>query len=214
MGGKAQESLGVGVMGAVFEHAWERRGIIQPGLPILPHGVERHPVPGKFERVLIFTRTKHGADRVVKKLSQAGIPANAIHGNKSQPQRQRALDEFKRAKTPILVATDVAARGLDLEQVDLVINAQIADSTEIYTLFLGLNQYCSIAFIQNLTSRINFLLTCQKEQDITWWLIHMNLHHTHKRGVKIIWFWLLGIKYLYIISSARNTENFTVKEIT
>src|SRR3546814_15572998 len=55
----------------------------------------RHNVPGKFERVLIFTRTKHGADRVVKKLTQCGIPANAIHGNKSQPQRQKALDEFR-----------------------------------------------------------------------------------------------------------------------
>ena len=98
---------------------------------------ERHPVPGKFERVLIFTRTKHGADRVVKKLSQAGIPANAIHGNKSQPQRQRALDEFKRAKTPVLVATDVAARGIDIPGVSHVINYELPNVPEQYVHRIG-----------------------------------------------------------------------------
>ena len=98
---------------------------------------ERHPVPGKFERVLIFTRTKHGADRVVKKLSQASIPANAIHGNKSQPQRQRALDEFKRAKTPILVATDVAARGIDIPGVSHVINYELPNVPEQYVHRIG-----------------------------------------------------------------------------
>src|SRR5690606_7786947 len=61
-------------------------------------------------RTLIFTRTKHGADRVVKRLGMTGVPAAAIHGNKSQNARTRALDEFKRGKTPILVATDIAAR--------------------------------------------------------------------------------------------------------
>ncbi|HAN90364.1 MAG TPA: DEAD/DEAH box helicase, partial [Erythrobacter sp.] len=91
---------------------------------------ERHQVPGKFERVLIFARTKHGCDRVVKKLAQVGIPANAIHGNKSQPQRERALDEFKRAKTPILIATDVAARGIDLPTLSLVIHVEIPRDAE------------------------------------------------------------------------------------
>ncbi|WAT18572.1 DEAD/DEAH box helicase [Aurantiacibacter sp. MUD11] len=98
---------------------------------------EKHPVPGEFERVLIFTRTKHGADRVVKKLSQRGIPANAIHGNKSQPQRQRALDEFKRAKTPILVATDVAARGIDIPGVSHVINYELPNVPEQYVHRIG-----------------------------------------------------------------------------
>ncbi|VVT17601.1 DEAD/DEAH box helicase [Erythrobacter sp. EC-HK427] len=98
---------------------------------------ERHQVPGKFERVLIFTRTKHGADRVVKKLSQIGIPANAIHGNKSQPQRQRALDEFKRAKTPILIATDVAARGIDIPGVSHVINFELPNVPEQYVHRIG-----------------------------------------------------------------------------
>ncbi len=97
----------------------------------------RHEVPGKIERVLIFTRTKHGADRVVKKLEMQGIPANAIHGNKSQPQRQRALDEFKRAKTPVLVATDVAARGIDIPGVSHVINYELPNVPEQYVHRIG-----------------------------------------------------------------------------
>ncbi|UOR14482.1 DEAD/DEAH box helicase [Qipengyuania aquimaris] len=98
---------------------------------------ERHKVPGEFERVLIFARTKHGCDRVVKKLGQKGIPANAIHGNKSQPQRQRALDEFKRAKTPILIATDVAARGIDIPGVSHVINYELPNVPEQYVHRIG-----------------------------------------------------------------------------
>ncbi|MBX7457731.1 DEAD/DEAH box helicase [Qipengyuania sp. 1NDH17] len=98
---------------------------------------ERHQVPGKFERVLIFARTKHGCDRIVKKLGQSGIPANAIHGNKSQPQRERALDEFKRAKTPILVATDVAARGIDIPGVSHVINYELPNVPEQYVHRIG-----------------------------------------------------------------------------
>jgi ATP-dependent RNA helicase RhlE len=97
----------------------------------------RHEVPGKFERVLIFTRTKHGADRVVKKLAQAGVPANAIHGNKSQPQRERALDEFRRAKTPVLIATDVAARGIDIPGVSHVINYELPNVAEQYVHRIG-----------------------------------------------------------------------------
>ncbi|WP_271077636.1 DEAD/DEAH box helicase [Aurantiacibacter sp. MUD61] len=97
----------------------------------------RHDVPGKFERVLIFARTKHGCDRIVKKLSQVGIAANAIHGNKSQPQRQRALDEFKRAKTPVLIATDVAARGIDIPGVSHVINYELPNVPEQYVHRIG-----------------------------------------------------------------------------
>lgn len=97
----------------------------------------RHNVPGEVERVLIFTRTKHGADRVVKKLSQSGIAANAIHGNKSQPQRQRALDEFRRGKTNILVATDVAARGIDIPGVSHVINYELPNVPEQYVHRIG-----------------------------------------------------------------------------
>jgi len=97
----------------------------------------RYDVPGKIERVLIFTRTKHGADRVVKKLAQDGISANAIHGNKSQPQRQRALDEFRSAKVPVLVATDVAARGIDIPGVSHVINYELPNVPEQYVHRIG-----------------------------------------------------------------------------
>ncbi|MBX7500176.1 DEAD/DEAH box helicase [Qipengyuania sp. YG27] len=98
---------------------------------------ERHRVPGRFERVLIFARTKHGCDRIVKKLSQSGIPANAIHGNKSQPQRERALGEFRSAKTPILIATDVAARGIDIPGVSHVINYELPNVPEQYVHRIG-----------------------------------------------------------------------------
>jgi ATP-dependent RNA helicase RhlE len=97
----------------------------------------RHNTPGDLERVLIFTRTKHGADRVVKKLSQCGIPANAIHGNKSQPQRQRALDEFRKGKTKVLIATDVAARGIDIPGVSHVINYELPNVPEQYVHRIG-----------------------------------------------------------------------------
>ena len=70
-----------------------------------------------FERVLVFTRTKHGADRVVRHLARAGIEAAAIHGNKSQPQRERALAGFRSGDGRVLVATDIAARGIDVEGV-------------------------------------------------------------------------------------------------
>ena len=97
----------------------------------------QHQVPGEFERVLIFTRTKHGADRVVKKLGHANIAGNAIHGNKSQPQRQRALDEFRRGTTRILVATDVAARGIDIPGVSHVINYELPNVPEQYVHRIG-----------------------------------------------------------------------------
>jgi len=97
----------------------------------------RHDVPGKTERVLIFTRTKHGADRVVKKLSRAGIASNAIHGNKSQGQRQRALDEFRSGRTGVLVATDVAARGIDIPGVSHVINYELPNVPEQYVHRIG-----------------------------------------------------------------------------
>ena len=97
----------------------------------------RHRIPGDMERVLIFARTKHGSDRVVKKLAQAGIDANAIHGNKSQPQRQRALDEFRRGKTKVLIATDVAARGIDIPGVSHVINYELPNVPEQYVHRIG-----------------------------------------------------------------------------
>src|SRR5439155_880775 len=73
-------------------------------------------------RVLVFTRTKHGADRVVRHLIGAGIEAIAIHGNKSQAQRERALAGFRAGRTRVLIATDIAARGIDVEGVSHVIH--------------------------------------------------------------------------------------------
>src|SRR3954471_7603520 len=92
---------------------------------------------GSMERVLIFSRTKHGADRIVKQLAQTGIPANAIHGNKSQPQRERALAEFKSGRVKILIATDIAARGIDVTGVSHVINFDLPNVSEQYVHRIG-----------------------------------------------------------------------------
>jgi ATP-dependent RNA helicase RhlE len=92
---------------------------------------------GNMDRVLIFTRTKHGADRVVKQLAGNGIASNAIHGNKSQGQRERALAEFKAGKVKILVATDIAARGIDVSGVSHVINFELPNVAEQYVHRIG-----------------------------------------------------------------------------
>ncbi len=92
---------------------------------------------GNMDRVLIFTRTKHGADRVVKLLAGNGIAANAIHGNKSQPQREKALAEFKAGRVRILVATDIAARGIDVSGVSHVINFELPNVAEQYVHRIG-----------------------------------------------------------------------------
>jgi ATP-dependent RNA helicase RhlE len=94
----------------------------------------RDPV---FARVLVFTRTKHGADRVVRHLVGAGIEATAIHGNKSQPQRERALAGFRDGVTRILVATDIAARGIDVDDVSHVINFELPNIPEDYVHRIG-----------------------------------------------------------------------------
>ena len=90
-----------------------------------------------IERALVFTRTKHGADRVVKLLAGNGIQSNAIHGNKSQPQRERALGLFKSGEVPILVATDIAARGIDVSGVSHVINFELPNVPEQYVHRIG-----------------------------------------------------------------------------
>lgn len=88
-------------------------------------------------RVLVFTRTKHGADRVVRHLTDANIEAIAIHGNKSQPQRERALAGFREGHTRVLVATDIAARGIDVEGVSHVINFELPNVPEDYVHRIG-----------------------------------------------------------------------------
>jgi ATP-dependent RNA helicase RhlE len=90
-----------------------------------------------FARVLVFTRTKHGADRVVRHLVDAGIEATAIHGNKSQPQRERALAGFRGGHARVLVATDIAARGIDVDGVSHVINFGLPNVPEDYVHRVG-----------------------------------------------------------------------------
>jgi ATP-dependent RNA helicase RhlE len=90
-----------------------------------------------IKRALVFTRTKHGANRVVKELTQAGIVADAIHGNKSQNARQNALKNFKAYKIRVLVATDIAARGIDVDDLTHVINYEIPNIPETYVHRIG-----------------------------------------------------------------------------
>jgi ATP-dependent RNA helicase RhlE len=89
------------------------------------------------ERALVFSRTKHGADKIVRLLDAAGIPANAIHGNKSQPQRERAIAAFKSGQMKVLVATDIAARGIDIPGVSHVVNFDLPDVPEQYVHRIG-----------------------------------------------------------------------------
>ena len=88
-------------------------------------------------RALVFSRTKHGADKIVRFLEAAGIPAGAIHGNKSQAQRERALAAFRDGSLPVLVATDIAARGIDIPGVELVVNFDLPDVPEQYVHRIG-----------------------------------------------------------------------------
>ena len=91
----------------------------------------------KITRALVFTRTKHGADKVVKDLQKVGISAEAIHGNKSQNARQRALGNFKDGKLRALIATDIAARGIDVDLLSHVINYEIPEVPETYVHRIG-----------------------------------------------------------------------------
>jgi ATP-dependent RNA helicase RhlE len=88
-------------------------------------------------RALVFTRTKHGANRVAEQLDKMGVQADAIHGNKSQSARQRALDDFRRGKTRVLVATDIAARGIDIDGITHVINYELPNVPESYVHRIG-----------------------------------------------------------------------------
>ncbi len=90
-----------------------------------------------IKTALVFTRTKHGADKVVKDLQRAGITAEAIHGNKSQNARQRALQNFKTHHTRVLVATDIAARGIDIDELAYVINYDLPNVPETYVHRIG-----------------------------------------------------------------------------
>jgi ATP-dependent RNA helicase RhlE len=92
---------------------------------------------GRIDQALVFTRTKHGASRLAEQLDRDGIPAAAIHGNKSQPQRNRALADFKSGRVAILVATDLAARGIDIDALPHVVNYELPMAPEDYVHRIG-----------------------------------------------------------------------------
>jgi len=100
---------------------------------LLVHLLKKNPL----DSVLIFSRTKHGADKIVRILGKAAIKADAIHSNKSQNARQKALGNFKSGRTHILVATDIAARGIDVDNLSLVINYDIPNIPETYIHRIG-----------------------------------------------------------------------------
>ncbi|NCX99949.1 MAG: hypothetical protein EBX35_15595, partial [Planctomycetia bacterium] len=88
-------------------------------------------------RVIVFARTKHGADKLHRDLDKLGIRAAAIHGNKSQSQRERALADFKSPRPPVLIATDIAARGIDVDDVAHVVNYELPHEPETYVHRIG-----------------------------------------------------------------------------
>ena len=100
---------------------------------LLIHLLEQRP----DDSVLVFSRTKHGANKIVKTLEKAQIKSAAIHGNKSQAQRQKALGEFKEGTLKVLIATDIAARGIDVDDLALVINFDLPNVTETYIHRIG-----------------------------------------------------------------------------
>jgi ATP-dependent RNA helicase RhlE len=90
-----------------------------------------------MQRVIVFTRTKHGANKVVEQLERSGVRAAAIHGNKSQSARERALEDFKRGANRVLVATDIAARGIDVDDITHVVNYEFSHEPETYVHRIG-----------------------------------------------------------------------------
>jgi len=133
-----------------------------------------------IERVLIFTRTKHGADKVVRSLAKAGLDAAAIHGNKSQSQRERVLDAFRTGAVRTLVATDIAARGIDIEGISHVVNYDLPNIPESYVHRIGRTARAGAAGVA-----ISF---CDAEEraylrDIEM-LIRMSIPATDRRSVR------------------------------
>ena len=91
----------------------------------------------EIQQILVFSRTKHGADRIVRNLKKKNINAAAIHGDKSQNQRQKTLKDFKENNIRVLVATDIAARGIDIDQLNYVLNYDIPNEAETYVHRIG-----------------------------------------------------------------------------
>ena len=122
----------------------------------------------KVKSALVFTRTKYGADKVVKKLSKRNIEATAIHGNKSQGARERALNSFKNKKIKILIATDIAARGIDVSHITHVINYDMPDDPKV--MFTELGEQVELEVLDTL-----FLcMTRQKSKAKRHWKTHQD----------------------------------------
>jgi ATP-dependent RNA helicase RhlE len=105
--------------------------------PLLEQLLRAQAGAAEQKLTIVFSRTKHGANKLAKSLCASGFPADAIHGNKSQAQREKALDRFKKGLTPVLVATDVAARGVDVKDVGLVVNFDLPNEPEAYVHRIG-----------------------------------------------------------------------------
>jgi ATP-dependent RNA helicase RhlE len=121
---------------------------------LLAHLVNELPM----SRSIVFTRTKHGADKVVKHLHHRGIRAEAIHGNKSQNARERALANFRASRIPVLVATDIASRGIDIDGVSHVVNYDLTHEPEAYVHRIGRTARAGAA-----GSAVSFCATEEKE---------------------------------------------------
>jgi ATP-dependent RNA helicase RhlE len=100
---------------------------------LLKHVIAEH----EMQNVIVFARTKYGADKIARDLNKSGISAEAFHGDKSQQARQRALLNFRKSETRVLVATDIAARGIDIADLSFVINYELPESAETYTHRIG-----------------------------------------------------------------------------
>ncbi|MCL2105363.1 MAG: DEAD/DEAH box helicase, partial [Kiritimatiellaeota bacterium] len=116
---------------------------------LLAYLLNAHP---EMRRVLVFARTRHGSDKIVRKLLQADIEADAIHSDKTQRARTEALNAFKRGRTRVLVATDIASRGIDVDDVTHVVNFELPEETESYIHRIGRTaragaEGCSISFV-------------------------------------------------------------------
>lgn len=114
-----------------------RQGVIHVATPEKPALLAALLRDRTIDRALVFTRTKHGADGVVRKLEKAGVDARAIHGNKSQSQRVRALEAFRAGHCSVLVATDIAARGIDVPGITHVVNYEMPNVAEQYVHRIG-----------------------------------------------------------------------------
>ncbi|MDI9403257.1 MAG: DEAD/DEAH box helicase, partial [Limnohabitans sp.] len=165
-----------------------------------------------MERAVVFTKTKHGADRLARKLKAAGIGSEAIHGNKAQNQRIRALDAFRSGRSPVLVATDVAARGLDIDDVTHVVNYDLPMEPEAYVHRIGRTaragksghaiSFCDVeerGLLKQVERLIKFEIPRERVPD--------EVPKTDEAGAKT-----LGVKALLEVSPARETGRETGRE--